>query len=124
MTPRSCALCLLSLALGCTATIHRRGKPEVDGRIVSSDRRSVTVEIDERRFRVPGEDIKEIDHPGNTVLIAGVVVGGFALLMAESNSLADRANADGVAVIGLGLALGGAIPWFRSTGAASGYEDD
>ena len=83
-----------------------------------------SVEIDERRFRVPGEDIKEIDHPGNTVLIAGVVVGGFALLMAESNSLADRANADGVAVIGLGLALGGAIPWFRSTGAASGYEDD
>jgi hypothetical protein len=116
-------LILLSLA-GCTATIERRGKPEVEGRIISSDRRFVVVEVDERRYRVPGNEIKDIDHPGNGLLVAGVVFGGLALLMAESTALEDRANADGMAIIGLGLALGGAIPWVRSTGAADGYEDD
>lgn len=119
----SLALILASGAAACTATIERRHLPEIEARIVSSDRDSVVIEEDGKLFRVAGSDITDIDHPGSALVVVGVVVGGLALLMADSGNLGDRANADGMAVIGLGLALGGAIPWFRSTGAAEGFED-
>ena len=108
---------------GCTASIERRRAPDIDARIVGSDRSGIVVETDRgERRRIPGSEIKEIDHPGNVLMTVGAIFAGLALLSAESQNPNDRAEADGLAVVGLSLFVGGAIPYFRSTGASGEFD--
>ena len=114
---------LVALQVACTATIERRKSPDIDARIIGSDSRSLTVEgKNGRSVRVPGTDVVDIDHPGNVLIVVGAVFGALALAAADSSNPGDRAGADGVAVVGLGLMLGGAIPYFRSVGAAGAFD--
>ena len=108
---------------GCTASIERRRGPDVDARIVGSDRDGIVIETQAgRRARISGSEIKKIDHPGNVLMTVGAVVAGLAILSAESQNPSDRAGADGLGVIGLSLFLGGAILYFRSVGAAGEFD--
>jgi len=114
---------LVALQVACTATIERRKSPDIDARIIGSDSRSLTVEgKNGRSVRVPGTDVVDIDHPGNVLIVVGAVFGALALAAAESSNPGDRAGADGAAIVGLGLMLGGAIPYFRSVGAAGAFD--
>lgn len=119
-------VCLLAISVSaCTATIERKRKSDVHARIVGSDSRGLIIEdSDGVRRRVPGAEIEDIDHPGNVLMVVGMVFAGLALAAADSQNPRDRAESEGLAVIGLGFIVGGAIPYFRSTGAAEAFTPD
>ncbi len=112
------------LASACTATIHRRTQEDVEGYLVASDSESVTVEIDGQLLQIPGDQIREINHPGDGLMLAGAILGGLALLATNSSGLGNEAASQYFGMIGLSLFVGGAVPWFQSTGAAEGFEAD
>jgi hypothetical protein len=114
----------------CTATLYRRGMPELDGVTVeSSDQSSVVIRKNGVLYRVPGEQISEIDHPGNVL----VLLGGLTAALGAGLGVARLANRNPVGqdmtpfvavygTLGLGLMLMGVIPWSRSRFGAHRFE--
>jgi hypothetical protein len=118
-------LCLTACS---TATIERSGLPNLEGRIVASDERSVYVLGDEgQTFAVPRRTLRDIDHPGNVLLTVGGVLlafAGISYLSTGSASNEDeqaRKTANLFGAIGAPLFLGGIIPWLMSSRAAANF---
>lgn len=69
----------------CMCSIERKRGADIDARIVSSDWRGVVIEDGNgRRRRVPGEQISDIDHPGNVLMLIGAILGVSALAAMDS----------------------------------------
>jgi hypothetical protein len=120
------ALCLS--ASGCTATLQRRGAPRIEAVIESSDEQGLQVRVKNRSYRVAGEQLEDIDHPGNVLMVLGGVALGMA---AFSLAIFSAAGAPPEFLIstgvvyggtGVGLLVGGGIPWTLSRRAAMAYE--
>jgi hypothetical protein len=120
---------------GCstTATIHRANGPAYEAKILRSDPTSLDVQgDDERPYRVPCEQVSEIDHPGNVIATVGAALMGIAGLAAWSiateRSQADRR--DGVIAVSIGYGLpgllmavyGGSV-WYSSKNKARACEE-
>ena len=112
-------LALTALCGGCftTATIHRRGGPNLDAVIDGADQRAlyVTTTVADR-YLVERTDVVEIDHPGKPAVLAGlgcVAAGAFTWWLttkAENPSGfigIPRAFAAMGIIIGVPLALDG-----------------
>lgn len=134
------------VALGCSpyAVIERRAGPPVEGRIVSSDPRTLTVELpDGGTSTIARAEIADVDHPGNVAMALGLpntVLGSLSAVITifmlpaafeqgwpEQSD--ERLGAAPVAVavgffaavnlaIGLPPFIWGSDAWFTSTGNA------
>lgn len=71
-------LALTTTACSGSATITRRNGQSSSGRILTSDAKSLQVQDDRGGavMNLPRADVEAIDHPGNVLLIAGLVVLG------------------------------------------------
>ena len=118
------------LLTGCstTATIHRQAGPAYEATIVDSDRDSLYVLGDDgREYVVPAEQVRDVDHPGNVLVVVGGITLGVAGLTAIAMSNNDRGSSSSTdwavpalyGAIGLGLLVPGLTTWARSTGAAT-----
>ncbi len=116
------AVVALSL-VGCSATVHRIGQPNLEAEIHHGDSEALWVFDDSGKLhKVPGETIGEIDHPGNVLAIIGGVLLGSTLMALAASTRAEREEDSPIFVmqgsIGLGLFVGGLIPYVMSTVAA------
>lgn len=114
---------------GCTATVQRHRLRSVDALIESSDADGLNVRIHGGRYRIPAEQIDDIDHPGNVLMVVGLAtsaLGGALMVAAQTRRGEDNAVLMFPAVmylgIGLGMTIGGGIPWAQSRGRAMQYE--
>jgi hypothetical protein len=126
----------ISLA-GCstTATIHRVNGPAYEAKIVQSDSTSLDVLGDDGQpYRVPREQVSEIDHPGNVLATIGAALVGFAGLItwavATDNSQSQsgrRSAAIAVGTVyglpGLLMAVAGGSIWMSSKDKARALEE-
>jgi hypothetical protein len=125
------AFAVLIVFAACSATITRTQGPAYDARITGSDADSLRVRDRKGNdFVIPREDVRDIDHPGNVLGIIGIVIAGLygrETINAHDDFIfsADEARAIGLIgmSIGIGLALGGLIPYARSKRAAEAFED-
>ncbi len=127
-SPAFAGVALLQLAcVGCAATIHRHGDvPSYEAELADSNASSLILKLDDKRFfSVPVEEVRDIDHPGNVMMVIGGALGGLCLLLGGVASVDATLRRDlppMLAVYGgasLGLLLGGAIPYLKSLSAAS-----
>lgn len=114
---------------GCNATIYRsRTLRPVEAVIEGSDESGAVVRMPEGRFHIPAEQITEIDHHGNVLMIIGASLAAVgAPLMAwgfADRSIGPEIIAPGVTYLGLGIGflIGGGIPYAQSKRAAYRYE--
>jgi hypothetical protein len=125
----------ISLA-GCstTATIHRVNGPAYEAKILQSDPTSLDVQGDDGRpYRVPREQISDIDHPGNVLATVGAALLGFAGLISyvaatdTGGGASSRDTAITVGVIyglpGLLMAVAGGSIWLSSRDKARACEE-
>jgi hypothetical protein len=134
---RAAALSVAISLAGCstTATIHRVNGPAYEATILESDPTSLDVRGDDGRpYRVPRQQVSEIDHPGNVLATVGAALAGFAGLIAwaaatdHSQSQSDRRNAAIVVstvygLPGLLMAVAGGSIWFSSKEKARALEE-
>lgn len=122
----------IALSLGCanTATIRRNNGPDLEAQIVSADPGALNVAGSDGVYRIPREDVYDIDHPGNVTL--GVGVGLLALAVVAFAALAangslDRGTGPAVgsllAAPGAGLTFFGSVIYLRSKHASAAFED-
>lgn len=71
-----CLVATLSTGCGRTATITRTSAGPIEGKITTSDRKTVYVRraTDGVHVSVPRADIADIDHPGNVAAVAGAAI--------------------------------------------------
>lgn len=119
---------------GCwTATISCNDGSALEARITGSDDSSLRVrDRDGADLVIPGNDVQEIDHPGNVLLAVGAIVLLSSLPMTIDG---DRETSDGWRTsgnraagitglaTGLALATAGLIPHVRSTRASAAFEE-
>lgn len=126
------ALCaLLTSACSTTATISRNRGPAYEAKITRSEPDALYVLGDDgREYRVPAEEVREIDHPGNVLALLGGISLGIALLVAATPVDTNDFDADDqrenkfvaasvYGLLGVGLFVPGLAIWMRSHGAAS-----
>ncbi|MBI3185947.1 MAG: hypothetical protein HYZ28_27745 [Myxococcales bacterium] len=100
----------------------------VEAVIEDSDEEGIYVRTGSQRFFIPGEQVDDIDHPGNVLMVIGGAALGAATLgviIAASDPSERQAGtfmAGTYGAIGLGFLIGGGIPWALSRGAAMRYE--
>lgn len=129
--PLKQACVLISILLvGCAATIEREHAPSIYAPIVGSDEQALYVVSDNQTFKIDGRAIRDIDHPGNVLMvIGGTLLGMAALVLAvparPGTELGRNISAGFYGSAGLGLLVGGALPYFisRSQAAALGDSD-
>lgn len=119
---------------GCsTATLERAGSPNIEARIVASDNKAVYVTGDDGQvYRVSRSTIRDVDHPGNVLMVIGGVfllpalATFFASLGSNGNNSSNdlRAIAGSYFVIGAPLFLAGIIPYTQSVRAAASFDAD
>ncbi len=132
---RAAALSVAISLAGCstTATIHRVNGPAYEATIAQSEPTSLDVFGDDGRpYRVPREQVSEIDHPGNVLATVGAVLLGLAGLTAsvaatDRNTSDARGTAIAVGVIyglpGLLMAVTGGSIWLSSKSKARALEE-
>ncbi len=128
------SLAAASVGCGTTATIKKTNGAEYELEIVRSTPSELIVATRTGNRPIPREEIRDIDHPGNVALIAGVALlaaGAVNRLGAFSCEGYDPSTqhfcvgglfAGGMAVTGLGMVIWGAIIWRGSVGAAGGQQ--
>ncbi len=130
-------LALLALTLchcGSTATISRHTAPDLEARIVGGDARYLVVrDAAGQTFKLPREDVADIDHPGNAVAVGSLPVWGIGALYLAMAPLGDLNTLSGgpsardplyaagvVSLVIAALMTGvGVFEWQRSRTAAS-----
>jgi len=126
---------LLATACSNTATIHRNRGPAYEAKITRSEPGALYVLGDDgREYRVPADEVRDIDHPGNVLAVLGGVSLGFAGLALALPSRDENRFEDGAggnaratvaftyAALGLGLLVPGLAIWLRSRGAAANLQ--
>lgn len=139
--PQSCrsttSLALIACLLaglcgsGCSsATLERAGGPNIEARVVASDNKAVYVTGDDGQiYRVSRSTLRDVDHPGNVLMVIGGVflVPALTLFIASlgsgSNNL-EREMASTYFIMGAPLFLAGIIPYTQSVRAATSFEPD
>ncbi len=121
----------LTSACSQTATITRQRGPAYEAKITRSDPTGLYVLGDDgREYRVPAEEVRDIDHPGNVLVVLGGVSLGFAGLLAlpatGSNANTDGPDTSGVqmaaamyGILGVAFLVPGLITWISSKNAAA-----
>lgn len=137
------ALALLTAGTSCTTTaqVARRSGPDEVGWIARSDEGALYIDEDGtgRTVRIAREDVRDVDHPGNGLMVAGgILLGLWGLLMINTNfrhGLIDAGNLRGSdAAGGLPVTVGlvvpgalmfsiGALKYGQSKRAAARFED-
>jgi len=123
------ALLLVGALLGCSsATIDRYSGVSVDGMIVGGNRDHLYVlRDDDSMVKVRRSKVKDIDHPGNVLMIIGLPLVGMGLTYALTGAGAGANTTErdmfysvgGVyGAIGAALAIPGYISWSSSKAAA------
>jgi hypothetical protein len=110
-----------------TATITRRSGPNFEASIEDSDSESVYVRSGNGAlYRVPRNDIVDIDHPGNVDLIIGAILVGVTPAVAVDAAGESATNRVGMAtaavlfgLAGIILGIHGGIAWSSSISSAS-----
>lgn len=126
---RFVALALCAVLLACSsATIERKGASNVEGMIVGGNRDFLYVlRDDDSVVKVRRAQVRDIDHPGNVLLVIGLpfVAMGLTYFMtgaAAGQNTTDREMFYGVGgfygVLGAALAVPGYISWSSSRSAA------
>lgn len=136
------ALAALTAPASCTmnADVARWSGPDEVGRIVTSDEKALYLDEDGtgQPARLPREQVRDVDHPGNGLMVAGgVLLGLWGLLMINPNfrhGLADGtsprgSDATGAFPLTLMLVVPGALMfstgtifYTRSKRAAAAFE--
>jgi hypothetical protein len=117
---------VLVVFTGCsTASITRNYGPPYEAKITGSNEYALRVRDSfGSEFVIPREDVRDIDHPGNVLGTIGVVVAGVyarTALEAHDDFVPEYLGLIGMS-IGIGLALGGLVPYFQSKHAARAFE--
>jgi hypothetical protein len=133
---RAAALSVAISLAGCstTATIHRVSGPAYEAKILQSDATSLDVQGDDGRpYRVPREQVSDIDHPGNVLATVGAALLGFAGLISyvaateNGGGPSSRDTAITVGVVyglpGLLMAVAGGSIWLSSKDKARACEE-
>jgi len=117
-------LCLLSIGLvicstgGCatTATITRINGRSTDAEIAGADRENIYVKTDAGNQPIERREITDIDHPGDTATVIGVVLAAYGVVNiavgaknCDSKGSAYCAGVFAPAAIGLPIAGGHAM---------------
>lgn len=125
-----CSVAVFLGGCGTTATISRINAPAMEGRIVSSDQRSIYVQTAGDTFPIARDEISDIDHPGNVAATIGAVVTGYGIaniaLGAEDCDRGGAAYCTGVflpAAIGAPIMAYGLVTWLKSVSASGPRKD-
>jgi hypothetical protein len=80
---RSAVVAVTLTTLGCstTATVFRVNAPPVEAEVVGGSRDAIYV-VDDfgRRFPIPRNEIRDVDHPGNVHAAVGAAIFGYGIL--------------------------------------------
>ena len=127
------ALSLIVSVAGCsmTSTIHRTNGPAYEAEIVGSDADALHVRADNGfTYRVPRDDVADVDYPGNVVFAVGAAltaVGAIAIAGITSNG-GSNARSDAVVIgsiyglPGLFLMGGGAFNYLTARSRSRNFE--
>jgi len=128
-SPGTLALVLVWTAVlgqGChSATILRRGAPDLEAVIVDGDAHHLYVQNDFGRvFRIDRAKVRAIDHPGAMLMTgggAGLFLGLIVFGLAQGTSSPEPKVVAASVLGGSGLVFGaGLMSWSRSRDAAEG----
>ncbi len=130
---RLVAVITLACFGGCaaTATIARRDGPDTEARIEHSDAGAVYVRARNGGiYRIPGEQISFIDHPGNVeILVGGIVasmIAALSIAIVASGDPYDRNSLLELSLVyggsGLALMTWGLLKYIPSLRAARAFE--
>ncbi len=126
---RLTAVVLTAALLGCSsATIERNTGNNIDGMIVGGNKDFLYVlRDDDQMVKVRRAKVRDIDHPGNVLMVIGLPLVALGLTYAMAGAASGLPNdqrsvfyAGGATygVIGLALAIPGYISWSASRSAA------
>jgi hypothetical protein len=115
-----------------TATIHQRGGARTEGEILGSDHGALYVRTEKGKKTISRGKVTEIDHPGTTAMVTGVVLalgglseGVYAGTQWQETPVEDRnvvytqmAVGGAVLITGVTLAIWGASVHGQSKQAA------
>ncbi len=139
MTPAGCTrvrpfralvwtLAVTTTACSGSATITRRTGPSLSGRIVTSEPDSLQIRDDDGGgVTLSRGQVETIDHPGNVLLVAGLVVLGMAAQIAleEPQTRGERALTGAIfGLPALSMIWWGGSTYLRSRQAASRFEQE
>ncbi len=127
-TPIAC-LCLAALlvASGCgtTATIYTRRGQVVEAEILRTSGEELVIESRSGESTLRKDEITDIDHPGNVVLLIGGLIGAYGIAniivgmpQCEKEGGAFCVGVFTPAAIGLGMTMFGGVVWGGSRKAA------
>jgi hypothetical protein len=134
----ACLVIFVFAGCSTTATVSRLSGPECEADILDSEAHSLHVRDGYGRdFRVPAEDVADIDHPGNVRLLIGLGLVAMSVPLmvgdlAQRNQRSDQRSewsgmglAIGIPelVTGLALAIPGWLRYRHSKRAAQAFED-
>jgi hypothetical protein len=119
-----------ALFSSCSAQVYRQNLPSYRGRILESEPDALYLEGDTEPYRVPATEIRDVDHPGNVLMVVGGVLAGMGLTMAGVNALQpsgysrpdDSPVVVGYVSVGALLGIAGLVPWWMSRSAAGRLE--
>ncbi|MFL5307065.1 MAG: hypothetical protein ACJ8F1_17745 [Polyangia bacterium] len=128
------ALAVATVGCGTTATIKKTNGADYELEIVRSTPSELIVATRDGERPIPRNEIREIDHPGNVSVTAGVALffagtanlfGAFRCDTYDARSqrfCAGWGVGGGMAVTGLGMIIWGSIIWKHSVRAAGGQQ--
>lgn len=115
---------VLASTLGCstTATISRVNGAELDAHFAGSDAKFIYVKTESGAQVIPRSEVTDIDHPGDTAAVLGLIVGAYGVV--NIGVAASQCNSNGAAyctgvflpaAIGLPMLLWGIVVHTDST---------
>lgn len=115
-------------ACSSNASIRNRGGGLLEARIAGSDAGSLLLDHPGRgTIRLPREQVEDIDHPGNVVVMAGVsvlLVGAYIIASEHQRGVEMVSTGLATGVPGLAMITWGASTYLRSRDAAAAFEDE
>jgi hypothetical protein len=124
--PRAAVALLLQLACATSATIQRRDAGTVDAWIVGSDENGLLVrDARGQPTRIPRDEIADVDHPGNVLVMAGLgllAVGAQIVLSDQERGEELAMTSTAVGLPALAMIGWGGRAYLASKGAAARCE--
>lgn len=117
---------VFSLNCGTTAVISKKGGESIEGKILGNDKENVYIQTYAQPAPIKKAEITDIDHPGNGVLITGVILTAYGILNIAVG--ASKCSSEGAsfctgvftpAAVGLGMGIWGYVVWSGSVSNAT-----
>lgn len=118
--------CLFALNCGTTAVISKKGGEKIEGVILGNDKENVYVQTYGQPSPIKKSEITDIDHPGNGVLVTGIILTAYGILNIAVG--APKCSAEGAsfctgvftpAAVGVGMSIWGYVVWSGSVNSAT-----